>query len=246
MKLQGYELGIQSWTFRAFRTLDDCLNAVAACGLSAVELCDVHLDVRDACAVDEGLGKCRAAGIAVTSFGISHFPNDEAVARPRFEFARKAGFRALGADPDPDALPMLDRLCAEYGVRLAIHNHGRHHRYGFPETLEAVFLETSMMIGLCLDTAWALDAHLDPVQLATTFSDRLYGVHLKDFVFDAAGNHQDVIVGTGALDVPKFLATLDEVEFNGYLTLEYEGNVENPLPDARACVEHLRALTDTP
>ena len=47
----------------------------------------------------------------------------------------------------------------------------------FSATLVAqVFASTSPRIGLCLDTAWALDAHEDPVAMAGKFADRLYGV----------------------------------------------------------------------
>jgi len=102
--------------------------------------------------------------------------------------------------------------------------------------LAAVFAQTGPAIGLTLDAAWALDAGENPVALAEKFADRLYGLHLKDFVFDRARRPQDVVVGTGNLDLPGLFATLRKVGFAGSLILEYEGDVQNPVPALKQCV----------
>lgn len=242
MLIQGHQLGVQSWTFRTYQTIPDLLAAVQACGLDAVELCGVHVDVTDPVAVETALAQFRAAGITLTSFGIAGFPNDEEKVRPLFQFAKAAGIPALGADPDPDALPLLDRLCDEYGVRLAVHNHGRHHRYGSIAQLDELFRATSPNIGLCMDTAWMLDAGENPIAAAQHFAARLYGVHLKDFIFRDDGTPEDVVIGTGELKLPALLATLRAVGFQGYLTLEYEGDEHAPIPSVQACLEALRPL----
>jgi sugar phosphate isomerase/epimerase len=113
---------------------------------------------------------------------------------------------------------------------VGIHNHGGPHWLGCARTLQWVFDQTSERIGLCLDTAWALDSREDPVAMAERFGSRLHGVHIKDFVFDRARQPEDVIVGTGNLDLPGLLKTMDAVGFSGAVVLEYEGDVENPVP----------------
>jgi sugar phosphate isomerase/epimerase len=66
-------------------------------------------------------------------------------------------------------------------------------------------------------------------------------VHVKDFVFDRAGKPSDVVVGQGNLDLHAFLKTLGEINFDGYFTLEYEGDVNDPVPSTRQCVQAVRA-----
>ena len=86
-----------------------------------------------------------------------------------------------------------------------------------------------------------LDSGEDPLAVAKKFRDRLYGVHIKDFVFDRAGNAEDVISGTGVLALDGFARYLVDSKFDGYLTLEYEGEPENPVPNLQACVKNINA-----
>lgn len=244
MQVHGLRLGVQSWCFRTYKTTDDVIKAVLAAGLDALELCGVHLDLADAAATAAALAQYREAGIQITAFGVDHFGADAAKNRLRFEFARAAGFSAVSADPDDDAasLETIERQCTQYGVKLAVHNHGRRHRYGSIAQLEALFAKTSPNVGLCLDTAWMLDSGENPVAVAEHFADRLYGLHVKDFIFRRDGSPEDVVVGTGNLDLPALFALLDRIHFNGYLTLEYEGDEQNPVPSVRQCVDALQQI----
>jgi sugar phosphate isomerase/epimerase len=171
------------------------------------------------------------------SYGQVVFTSDVAEARAVFSFAEEAGIKAITADVDPDAFEKLEPLCEEFGINLAVHNHGRNHRYGHFDELDAVFAKTSMRFGLCLDTAWLLDAGGDPLEAVERYGDRIYGVHLKDFVFDDDGKPEDVILGTGGLDLPAFMKRLEDIGFNGYLSIEYEGDADNPLPKVKECVK---------
>ena len=107
--------------------------------------------------------------------------------------------------------------------------------------IEDLLANASSNVGLCLDTAWALDSGDDPIELAKTFQERLYGVHIKDFIFDRAGKPGDVIVGSGNLDLPALATFLTEIDYQGYLTLEYEGDEYNPTPALKECVDAIRS-----
>jgi sugar phosphate isomerase/epimerase len=108
--------------------------------------------------------------------------------------------------------------------------------------LQHVFANTNDRIGLCLDTAWALDAGEDPLFLIEKFAKRLYGLHLKDFVFDRARKPQDVVVGTGNLDLKKISAALAQANFSGFAVLEYEGEPANPVPAVSQCVQAIKKI----
>ena len=54
--------------------------------------------------------------------------------------------------------------------------------------------------------------------------------------------HRPVIVGTGGLDLPAFMKRLDAMGFTGYMSLEYEGDADNPLPKVKECITVIRKV----
>ena len=232
-------LAIQSWCFREFKQTTQLIAALRECGVNHIELCGVHIDVNNPAPT---LDAYKSAGITVSAFGVHGFGADEAQARPAFEIARLAGFKTLSADFKDDAgLAVAEKLAAEYGKKLALHNHGRHHQLGAPWAIETLLAKSSDRVGLCLDTAWMLDSGFDPVEIARKFQKRLYGLHIKDFIFDRAGNPEDVVVGTGNLKLKELAGFLKSIDFDGYVTLEYEGDANNPVPALKQCVECIHA-----
>jgi len=238
------ELGVQSYCFRHFKDNARVIELVKECDLAAIELCGVHVDFNDESIFDDVIGLYADAGVRIVSIGCENFRGDEAAERKRFEFVRKAGASFIAAafhiDAVPEAYRVAEKLSDEYGVRLAIHNHGGRDWLGNSTSLGNAFANTTGAIGLCLDTAWALAASEDPVKMAGRFAERLYGLHFKDFVFDRVGRPEDVVIGTGALDLPGLIGAVKAADFSGYAVIEYEGDVENPVPAIRKCVEAVR------
>jgi sugar phosphate isomerase/epimerase len=242
-----FNLGIQSYCFRKFLPMPELVSALEEAGLSTVEIWPEHLHWKLARPEREAaLALLKQNGISVSAYGAVNFEDDEGAARPIFAFAQELGIKWLTTTwVAPDAYALVDRLSEEHGVKVAIHNHGRDHHYGTFDQVQEVFSHTSPRFGLCLDTAWFLDAGCDPVEAIDVFQDRLQGVHLKDFVFDDQGGHQDVIIGTGGLDLPLFMQRLRDVGFDGYLSIEYEGDPDNPLPQVQECVRVIQEVIDT-
>jgi len=240
----GEELAVQSFCFRAFKDNAKVAELVRECGLSAIEICAVHVDMADEDSFEGIVDAYKSAGVAMPCIGVFGFGADEARARRYFEFAKLAGARYMAMDftvrDVPDNYRIAEKLSAEYGIPLGIHNHGGKHWLGSAQMLQNVFEQTDPSVGLCLDTAWALHSHEDPIAMAKRFADRLYMLHLKDFVFDRAGKPEDVVVGTGNLDLPALFGLMKEIEFDGCATLEYEGDVDDPVPALRKCVEAIK------
>jgi sugar phosphate isomerase/epimerase len=132
---------------------------------------------------------------------------------------------------------LAEELSEEYGVLLGVHNHGGRHWLGNRQSLDWLFGKTSNRVGLSLDTAWAIDSREDPVAMVRDYADRLHIIHVKDFLYSERREHRDVIVGTGILDLAKLDEALAEAGFSGEAILEYEGDVDNPLPPLRECVK---------
>jgi inosose dehydratase len=243
MTLTKNDIGVQSWSFREFSTRAELNAGIKKCGLDRVEVCGVHADFADESSFDSVISEFRSAGVAITAIGVQRFANDRDKERKYFEFAKRAGAKVITADFRPDtaveAMKTATALSEQYGIKLGIHNHGGRHWLGNAQMLAHVFATTSPEIGLCLDTAWAMDANEDPVELVKRFGDRLYAVHIKDFVFDRARGSTDVVVGSGNLDLGKFLAALQEVKFTGSAVIEYELDENNPVPAITSCVKNL-------
>ncbi|OIO97015.1 MAG: hypothetical protein AUJ92_04645 [Armatimonadetes bacterium CG2_30_59_28] len=238
------ELGVQSYCFRHFKDNAKVIELVKECELDRIELCGVHVDFADDAACDAAIQQYRDSGVDIVSIGVQGIANDEAKERKYFEFCKKAGAKYMSVsfslDTVPDCYRTAEELADEFDVKLAIHNHGGRHWLGSSEVLAHVFKSTSARIRLCLDTAWALDSGEDPVGMANRFGDRLYGVHIKDFIFDRARKPEDVVVGTGNLNLEALFEAMNKVDFSGYAVLEYEGDVENPVPAVSKCVASVR------
>jgi sugar phosphate isomerase/epimerase len=244
--LGGTPLAIQSWCFRNYSNVE-IVGLLKDLNVPALEICRKHLDIlADVQAADPVLRLYRDNGLILNSYGINSFSNDEAKVRPFFEFAKKAGIRILGCKPDHDAYDLLERLSGEYNIRLAIHNHGsKDQMYGKVEQLREAMAKSSDNIGLCLDTGWLIDAGGDPVEMVREYPNRIYGVHFKDFTYDADGTRHEAVLGDGKLDVAGLLRALKESKFAGYTTIEYEGEPENPIPSIRKCIARLKEADQT-
>lgn len=235
------KIAVQSFCFRGFRSNEEVAAKVKEIGLSALEPCGIHVDFAADAAQDAALAAYRGAGVELVSCGVNAITGDGSAAEGAFRFARKAGFSLISADVTPpaawDTFAAAERLAEQYDVNVALHNHGGAHWLGNAQMLEEVFRRTGPRIGLMLDTAWAIDAREDPVKLARRFGDRLLGVHLKDFVYTREREPVDVVIGTGILDLPGLVTALREIGFTGAAIIEYEGDVNDPVPALTECVQ---------
>jgi sugar phosphate isomerase/epimerase len=239
-------IAIQSWCFRHFKPLPEFFAQLKAVGVTATEVCGVHASFGDPASAAATLAQFNQAGVKIVAIGVEYLTGDYAADKPRFEWCKAAGVKNMSISFKPEAMfdgiKTIEKLADEFDLQLGIHNHGGYDWLGNPTILKHVFDRTTHRIGLHLDTAWAIDAKQNPVEMAEKFIDRLVGVHIKDFVYDRLRNPSDVIIGTGILDLPKFTGVLNGAHFAGPLVIEYEGDVENPVPALAECVNKLQSL----
>jgi inosose dehydratase len=224
-------MGAQSFSFRKF-SFEDSIACLKDLGLNTMEFCAVHFppDADDANFANVK-ATVEAAGIDVACFGVEGFSADGAANRKKFEFAKAMGIEVLTADPTPDSFDSLDALCAEFGVKIGIHNHGPGARYDkVADTLNAVE-GRHPLIGACIDTGHAIRSGEVPEEVIEALGDRLLSMHLKDWV----GNEKEVIIGEGDLDVVAVAKALKAVNFSGPIVMEYEESPDNPVPDMKQC-----------
>jgi len=77
-------------------------------------------------------------------------------------------------------------------------------------------------LGLCVDTGHFHSAGVDTPALIRHFADRIYAVHFKDHIGTVS-----VGIGRGEIDLRKEVEALEEIGYQGGLTIELE--VEDPL-----------------
>lgn len=237
-------LGVQSYCFRNFKDNQKVAEMVKQLGLSKIELCGVHIDFTETSKFKEVISVYQDNGVEIVSIGVQAFKNDESTERKYFEFLKMCGGKFMSVDFDintiPDCFKLADKLAAEYDVKLGIHNHGVWHWLGNLQGLNYVFKNTSERVGLCLDTAWALDSKADPIEWIEKFKDRLHILHLKDFTFNEFCKPEDVVLGEGLLSLGKLVEKLKEINFTGLSIIEYEGSPENPVNDIKKGIENLK------
>ncbi|MBV8781481.1 MAG: sugar phosphate isomerase/epimerase [Phycisphaerae bacterium] len=239
-------LAIQSWCYREFQPLNKFLDALKKTGVQATELCGIHADFSNPQTWPGTIDGLKSAGVTTVAIGVEYLSGDFTTDEPRFRFCKEAGIKNMSISFKPEAMfdgvKNIEKLADKYDLQLGIHNHGGYDWLGNPTILEYIFKHTGKRIGLHIDTAWAMDAKQNPVEMIGKFADRLVGVHLKDFDFDRARQPSDVVIGTGNLDLPKFMQTLKQMNFSGPLVIEYEGDASNPIPALSSCVQAIEPL----
>jgi sugar phosphate isomerase/epimerase len=234
-------LGLQLYSLRNYK-VDEALQHARDLGFRFVEFYSGMYPLNsDAAAIAAMNTKLAALGLTISAHGVNRFTKDAAANRKMFEFAKAAGIRTFGADPDPDSFPSLDELVKEFDIRVAIHNHGPTHRYNKAiDVLQAVE-KYDARIGACADLGHYLRSGEQPVEVIRLLKGRLYGIHLKDFA-EMQDKTKGVILGKGHINVPAVMAALVAADFpaDGALSIEYEENPQNPLADIKACAQAAR------
>ena len=225
----AWRMGSQSYSFRKFDTIG-AINGVQKLGLNSIEFCAVHFPCD---ANDPGLADVKKiiadTGINVLCYGVEEFSTDEAANRKKFEFAKAMGMKILTANPTKDSFDLLDKLTEEYGVKIAIHNHGPGARYDKVQgTLDAI-KDHSPMIGACVDTGHAIRSGEKPHEVIAALGDRVHSLHLKDWLHGG----EEQILGEGDLDLAAVAGALKAIKFAGPLMMEYENSPENPGPEMK-------------
>lgn len=246
----GFAVGVQSYTFREF-DLEQMLKRTKELGLKSAEFYSKHIPPDSSPdKLKALLSVCKEYDVAPVGFGVSRFTKDHDANKKVFDFGKALGVKYLSADPDPESFDSLDKLCGEYKIAIAIHPHGPsgkgRHRWWSAEVILKAVKDHHELIGTCLDTGHLirmqqLGEKLDPAQQVRVMGARNFAMHLKDH--DNA-KKEDVPFGdpAGVLDVAAVLKALREVKFKGHLAIEYEAHKDNPSPDMKKCVAHVKEV----
>jgi sugar phosphate isomerase/epimerase len=243
-----FRVGLQSYSLRHFG-LDDALAKTQELGLHYWEAFPNHMPITaDPKVIADYKAKLDAHNIQLLAYGVVDFSNDENDARQKFNFARAMNVRVLSAHPSPDSFGLLDRLVAEYNIRLAIHNHGPgDDLYDTWQKGLAAVKGHDPRIGFCDDTGHFLRSNVSPVTAAMEFGKRLYDIHLKAVKDGPNATKEFTEIGKpgSLLDVVSLFRVLQHEHYTHLIALEYEEHEEDPMPYIKECLEATRHYCDT-
>jgi sugar phosphate isomerase/epimerase len=232
-----FNMGLQTYTLRAF-TFEETLAHLKDFGLKYGQFFSKQLPITDdPSKIDAAKQKLKDAGVQILSWGVQGFSKDAEKTKKAFEFAKAMGFSVYSANPSADSFESLAALTKEYGIKIAIHNHGPDDRtYGRLEQVQKAVEKWPVQIGACVDTGHVLRSGEDPVAWIRALGPRVHDVHLKDYS-DAKTEH---VLGQGKLDILGVLKALREAKFSGILAVEYEKNEKDPIADVKECLAAVR------
>lgn len=181
--------------------------------------------------------KLAGYGIQMTNY-YSNLGTDEAAARKTFVYAKEMGVRTLVSEPPPEAFDMLESLCNEFEINLAVHNHPKHDNYAYWEpagVLKAIG-NRGQRIGACVDTGHWVRSGLKCVDCLKQMEGRIITAHLKDVGEWGKPEARDVPLGTGLADYGAVLKELRRQGFRGVMGIEYEHDSPQLQEDVAACI----------
>lgn len=233
----GWPIGIQSYSLRKF-DLNQAVRHMQGLGIHFVEFYSKHVSIDSTEAELASVKKLiHDADVKMSAHGVNKFSKDHQANRKVFEFAKRAGLKNITANPQPDSFDSLEKLVAEFDVRVCIHNHGPGSLYDKVKDVVKAVRGRDPRIGACVDTGHFIRTKEDPVEAVERLGSRVFGLHIKDEEKQEKKSH-NVVIGEGFLDVVALFKTLRKIGFpsDGAISLEYESNPENPIDDIQQCL----------
>ena len=258
-RVGGFVLGCQAYTFHRF-TAFEAIERTAAAGGKAIEFYpgqslspDDKKSKVDPSATDETIEKLKAKakqhGLLIVNFGVVGIPKDEAGARKVFEFAKKLGVCAITIEPSADQIDLIEKLIKEYDIAAGIHCHPKRankpdYKLWDPNYVFSLVKDRDPRFGVCADVGHWTRSSVDAVAGLKIFKGRVISVHLKDIVESGNPDASDLPLGLGVTNVKGILRELRRQKFDGNISIEYERDWENTVPDIAQCVGYVRGFAD--
>ncbi|MDD5664030.1 MAG: sugar phosphate isomerase/epimerase, partial [Victivallaceae bacterium] len=140
------------------------------------------------------------------------------------------------------------RVCAQFGIKAALHNH-MEQRIENQNELDR-FMEKCPEAALLLDTGHLSAAGGDVVGTVKKYYKRIVAVHLKDVELSDGRDENGRAVkwrfcelgaGNDGLDNAAVMHELIKLGYDGWVHIEHDSHLREPLEDLKVSLEYLRA-----
>jgi sugar phosphate isomerase/epimerase len=244
----GWRLCVQQYTFRD-RSLYEMLDVMVKLGVQNVEpayflpLSKEKPDLKAGESLSaenrkEMKKRLDDLGIKMPNY-YGLLEADKAKYRGVFDFAKEMGVETIVAEPPIEALADIDKLCEEYKINLAIHNHpeGSGSAYWDPDVFVNAVEGKSPRIGGCPDTGHWVRSGLDTVASLKKYQKRINTIHLKDAAESGKLDCRDVPLGKGKANYAEILKLMFDWKWRGVMTVEYEYQSPQLVEEVAACIK---------
>lgn len=250
---QGWKLSMQSYTFHLFSVVES-LEKSNELGLHYIEIFpgqkmgegfDDAVFGYDLTAEQQKQLKELAASkdIKIVSSGVWTSSRDEW--EKIFSFAKNMGMEFISAEPAREDWNSIEALAKQYGIKVATHNHPNENSYWKPEILLEYIGNRDALLGSCADVGHFKRMGIEPISALKQLEGRVMAMHFKDIApKEPEDVWEDVVWGTGVLNVKGMLEELKRQEFSGYFTIEYEADWENNLPEIRRSIDYFHETSN--
>lgn len=253
MEKLGWKMGVALYSYRRYPFVE-AIEKIATLGVRHLEICfflgydkarptlktneDLSPDVRK-----ELKDRVAERGMSLSAF-YADLKEDTDKAKRIFEFCKDMGIGVIVAEPPADALEMIDTLCQEYNISVAIHNHPEQKGYAYwqPEGVLEVCKDRSKRIGACGDTGHWVRSGLDPVECLKKLEGRLISLHLKDAAERGNRKAKDTILGQGKANYRGILKELKRQGYKGLMDIEYEEDIPSLQDDMAKSVAFVESV----
>jgi sugar phosphate isomerase/epimerase len=236
-------LGVATYSLRELSRAD-AIGAIRALRAKYVNIKSFHLPYESTSEeLAAGRRAFQDAGLIIVGGGVITLQkDDDDDIRTYFEYARAAGFPLMIIAPTPATMPRIERFVRQYGIGVAIHNHGPEDQY-FPAPRDALRVIRNMdpRVGLCVDLGHTARTGVDVVEALAEAGERLLDIHAKDLK-DLRDGESQCVVGEGAMPLPAIFRQLVAMGYGGSVDLEYEIDEKDPLPGMQRSFAYMRGL----
>lgn len=249
----GWKLSMQSYTFHLFSAVE-ALDKTQQLGLKYIEIYpgqkmgegfDDAVFGYDLTSEQQKQLKdlAKSKGIKIVSSGVWTSSRDEW--EKVFSFAKDMGMEFISAEPAREDWDVVEMLSKQYGIKVATHNHPNEASYWKPEILLEYIGNRDAVLGSSADVGHFKRMNIDPITALQQLKGRLIALHFKDIAPQGTENTlEDVVWGTGVLNVKGMLEELKRQNFKGYFTIEYEANWENNLPEIKQSIDYFNQVAE--
>jgi len=249
----GWKLSMQSYTLHRF-TAVEALEKTQQLGLHFIEIYPGQKmggDFGDAlfgyALSDEDQEKLKSLAaskeVKIISSGVWTAKREEW--EKVFAFVENMEMEFISAEPALDDWDVVDNLAKQHRIKVAVHNHPSESSYWKPEILLQAIDNRSELLGSSADVGHYKRMGLDPLECIKQLEGKIISFHFKDIApAGSEGALEDVIWGTGVLQVDEMLKELKRQRFKGYFTIEYEANWENNLPEIKESINYFNEVVE--
>src|SRR5437868_1411857 len=240
----GLKVGLASYSTRTL-SVDDTIACCKRAGIKYIALKDVHLKLTSTPAERAATRqKFSDAGIQIVGCGVIYVKADEAEIRRAFEYTKDIGANTAVLGITRDVVPALNKVIKDFDIRAAIHNHGPEDKamsYSPIDVMEWI-KDSDKKIGLCMDVGHTFRCGVNPAEMASKYASRMYDIHMKDNSEASDVRGKGVPVGQGVIDIVGLLKTLVKIKYPYHVALEYEVEIDKPVPGIVESIGYQRGV----